>query len=63
MKNPIRQLMQQNMEHTIATFGTAKLVSLRDGATELRGGSAEERTEAKEWISLFMHQATPRFRD
>jgi hypothetical protein len=27
----------------------------------LRGAEAEERTAAKEWISLFMHEAVPRF--
>ncbi len=45
----------------ITTFGRAKLVSLRDGSVELRGAEAEERTAAKEWISLFMHEAVPRF--
>jgi len=28
---------------------------------ELRGARAEEQTAAKEWISLFMHEAVPRF--
>jgi hypothetical protein len=45
----------------ITTFGRAKLVSLRDGSVELRGAAADERTAAKEWISLFMHEAVPRF--
>ncbi|HYG34356.1 MAG TPA: hypothetical protein VEC99_06205 [Clostridia bacterium] len=39
----------------IATFGQAKLVKYLDGKLELKGGSNEDRTAAKEWISLFMH--------
>jgi hypothetical protein len=41
----------------IASFGKARLVARPDGRAELRGGSDAERTEAKEWISLFMHDA------
>jgi hypothetical protein len=61
MKNRIKQFIEPKAEWTITTFGGAKLVSLRDGSVELRGGKAEERTAAKEWISLFMHEAVPRF--
>lgn len=61
MKNRIRQFIGPKAEWTITTFGGAKLVSMRDGSVELRGGKAEERTAAKEWISLFMHEAVPRF--
>jgi len=42
---------------TIAIFGQAMLVRTRDFKYELRGGSAEDHTEAKEWISLFFHEA------
>jgi hypothetical protein len=28
-----------------------------DGKTELRGGSDQDRAEAKEWMSLFWHEA------
>jgi hypothetical protein len=31
-----------------------------DGKTELRGGSHQDRAEAKEWISSFWHQAVVR---
>ena len=61
MKNRIKQFIGPRAEHTITTFGEAKLVSLDDGSLELRGGRPEERTAAKEWISLFMHEAVPRF--
>lgn len=44
----------------IARFGQASLVTGSDGRIELRGGSRSDRTEAKEWISLFMHDAVPR---
>jgi hypothetical protein len=28
-----------------------------DGKTELRGGSEQDRAEAREWMSLFWHEA------
>ena len=42
---------------TIATFGEAQLVKQLDGKLELIGGSSESRTAAKEWVSLFLHEA------
>jgi len=47
-------------ERLITTFGHARLIRLADGATELRGGRAQDHTSAKEWISLFMHEAVLR---
>ena len=41
----------------VAWFGEAKLVRFLDGKTELRGGSKNDRTAAREWISLFWHEA------
>ena len=61
MKNRIRQLIGSRMEWTITTFGGAKLVSTREGTVELRGARAQEQTAAKEWISLFMHEAVPKW--
>jgi hypothetical protein len=61
MKNRIKSLCGAKSGQIITTFGRAKLVSLRNGSVELRGAEAEERTAAKEWISLFMHEAVPRF--
>jgi hypothetical protein len=63
MKIRIKQFIGTKMEWTITTFGGAKLVSTREGSVELRGAKPHERTAAKEWISLFMHEAVPRFRN
>jgi hypothetical protein len=41
----------------VASWGQAKLVKYLDGKTELRGGSAQDRAEAREWISMFLHSA------
>jgi len=43
----------------IATFGGARLIKYLDGKIELHGGSAEDRRAAREWCSLFMHEAVP----
>jgi hypothetical protein len=40
----------------IAQFGHARLIKTLDRRYELRGGSGEDHAEAKEWISLFMHE-------
>ena len=44
----------------IASFGNAKLINLLNGKLELRGGSDEDRAEAREWMSLFMHSVVHR---
>ena len=41
----------------VASWGEAKLVKHLDGKLELRGGSKEDRGEAREWISMFWHEA------
>ena len=41
----------------VAGFGDAKLIRFLDGNTELRGGSDEDRTAAREWMSMFWHEA------
>ncbi len=40
----------------IARFGAARLFERPDGRAELRGGGEDQRTEAKEWLSLFEHE-------
>jgi hypothetical protein len=45
--------------HVIAQFGAARLVSRPDGRTELRGGSPADHADAREWLSLFMHEVVP----
>lgn len=61
MKNQFLSLLGRKTEHVVTTFGAAKLVYLPDGRIELQGGQPEDRTAAKEWISLFMHEAVPSF--
>ena len=41
----------------IASWGEARLVKYLDGKLELKGGSKEEVQEAREWLSLFWHEA------
>ena len=46
-----------NQGDVVAYFGQARLVKRLDCKFELRGGSQEDHSAAKEWISLFMHEA------
>ncbi len=41
----------------VAMWGEAQLIRYLDGKCELRGGSEEDRAEAREWMSLFWHEA------
>lgn len=43
---------------TMARFGEARLVKRLTGKIELVGGTDEDRTAAKEWVSMFLHEAT-----
>ena len=54
-------MLSPKTERLITTFGTAKLVTTPNGALELKGGVAEDKTAAKEWVSLFMHEGVLRF--
>lgn len=60
MKTMTIHLQRTDRFNLIARFGGAKLITKPDGRMELRGGSRADLTEAKEWISLFMHEAVPR---
>ena len=44
----------------VAYFGQARLVKFLDGKLELRGGSEQDHAEAREWMSLFWHEAVVR---
>ena len=44
-------------ETVVATFGSASLFQKPEGGYALSGGSFDDRAEAKEWISLFLHEA------
>jgi hypothetical protein len=46
-------------EELVAAFGQARLVRTQDGRYRLRGGSPEDRQQATEWISMFLHKANP----
>ena len=41
----------------VASFGAAKLIRHRDGRWELHGGSPGDHAAAREWCSLFQHEA------
>jgi hypothetical protein len=40
----------------MASWGEARLIKYLDGKTELRGGSDQDRAEAREWMALFWHE-------
>jgi hypothetical protein len=44
----------------IASWGEARLIKYLDGKLVLKGGSKEDRMEAREWISLFLNDAVVR---
>ena len=44
----------------VASWGGAKLIRYLDGKLELKGGSKADRGEAREWISMFWHEAVVR---
>ena len=44
-------------ERLIASFGRARLVLRFSGGYELQGGTRNDRLEAREWTSLFAHEA------
>ena len=62
MKQICQYLERLNLTEAevIATFGEAKLVKTLKGKYELRGGSSQDRAQAREWISLFLHTAVAR---
>ena len=56
MKTLVNFIHEPRHLHLIARFGAARLFERPDGRAELRGGTEAERTEAKEWLSLFEHE-------
>jgi hypothetical protein len=50
----------KKQELMIARFGQAVLIQNSRGTFELRGGGRSDQLAAREWISLFMHEAVPR---
>jgi hypothetical protein len=56
----LKHLVEDNKRlegELIARFGEAALIRRLDGGWKLRGGSQADRCEAREWISLFLHEA------
>ena len=43
---------------TLATFGDARLVKYLNGKIGLLGVSRDDRADAREWCSLFLHEAS-----
>jgi len=60
MKTLVNGLNEPCYWNLVARFGRARLLSRADGRTELHGGTASDHTEAKEWVSLFMHDTVLR---
>ncbi|MEI6192820.1 MAG: hypothetical protein WCS42_00650 [Verrucomicrobiota bacterium] len=54
-------VIKTNRSHTVMLFGQAKLIQTAEGKLKLKGATRDERTEAKEFISLFMHDAVLSF--
>ncbi len=54
------EFIRRDETESIAQFGQARLVRTLDCKFELRGGSKEDRLEAREWVSLFLHEAVVR---
>ena len=57
MKTLVNGMNEPRFWNHIASFGQARLVSNASGRVELLGGSPADHAEAREWISLFLHNA------
>lgn len=57
MKTLVNGMNEPRHWNHIASFGQARLVTNATGRVELLGGSPDDRAEAQEWISLFLHDA------
>lgn len=51
------EYLRRGRGERIARWGEAELVRHVNGHYELRGGDPEDRQAAREWISLFLHEA------
>jgi hypothetical protein len=57
MKMNLLDWLKQDEGETMARFGEAKLVKRLNGKIELVGGTPEDRADAREWCSLFLHES------
>ena len=51
--------LEKSEGRLIASFGEARLVKSLRGTYQLIGGTQADRSQAFEWISLFMHEIVP----
>jgi hypothetical protein len=59
MKLKTHDERQARGHEVIARFGQAALIKQPNGTWQLKGGSKEDWLSAREWISLFLHEAVP----
>jgi hypothetical protein len=57
MINRHRSTKPKTQPRLVASFGRATLVRIAGSNCELRGASDDDFTAAKEWVSLFLHEA------
>ena len=53
MKNRTEEIIQDRREEFVAVFGEARVVRV-NGKIHLRGGSMADRSEALEWLAMFL---------
>ena len=53
MKNRTEEIIQDPQEEFVAVFGEARVVRV-NGKIHLRGGSMADRSEALEWLAMFL---------
>jgi hypothetical protein len=58
MKN--ENVRMQRKEIIVARFGAAALVRTPEGRFTLRGGNKSDHIEARDWASMFLHEAVIR---
>lgn len=51
------EFLRRSDGETLAWFGDARLVKYPDGKIKLLGGSLADHAAAREWCSLFLHEA------
>jgi hypothetical protein len=57
MKLRSRFLRSDRVVEEVARFGGARMLRLSSGRVVVRGGTVQDRREAREWASLFCHEA------
>ena len=57
MKLKMLDWLTRNKGETLAYFGDARLVKQLSGKIELIGGTLDDQRAAREWCSLFLHEA------